>query len=332
MPVANEIIRKDIKGGTTYIAKLPILVMVCLLVGIFGGYAQGESQFDVKVLVSDEKGAGVADAQAEFIWRWSGLRSEGSGHLKAKTDKTGQASFTGKTNFKEYAYKASKNGFYPSDAITGVFDTQSDGKWEPWEKELKVILRPVKKPVPMYVKTIQGQLPMPGQWSGYDLKEGDWVTPHGQGKVSDIEIKAKGEGVRYENFRGEITLRFPGTGNGILVHTPSSHESQSTYTWPYEAPVSGYIREMTWKKSRTPNPSGNNKVDHYDEANNPRHLVIRVRGSLYGKIDPELKLVTGVKGQAFIKFTYYLNPDKTRNLEYDPARNLFGNSSATYAP
>ncbi len=28
---------------------------------------------------------------------------------------------------------------------------------------------------------------------------------------------------------------------------------------------------------------------------------------------------------AIIRFTYYLNPDGTRNVEFDPAKNLFRN-------
>jgi hypothetical protein len=47
-----------------------------------------------------------------------------------------------------------------------------------------------------------------------------------------------------------------------------------------------------------------------------------VIGGLYGKIDGSMECFPKNVDTAFVTFAYYLNPDGTRNLEFDPKRNL----------
>jgi hypothetical protein len=51
----------------------------------------------------------------------------------------------------------------------------------------------------------------------------------------------------------------------------------------------------------------------------------RVTQAMYGKIQGPLEFSTPDSKTAIIIMNYYLNPDHTRNLEFDPKRNLFGN-------
>jgi hypothetical protein len=45
--------------------------------------------------------------------------------------------------------------------------------------------------------------------------------------------------------------------------------------------------------------------------------------AMYGKIQGDINISAIRNNTLSIGFTYYLNPDHTRNLEFDPKRNLF---------
>ena len=49
--------------------------------------------------------------------------------------------------------------------------------------------------------------------------------------------------------------------------------------------------------------------------------------SVYGKIIGGIKFDAVFSKTGTIRFLYYLNPDYTRNLEFDPKRNMFDNLS-----
>jgi len=49
-----------------------------------------------------------------------------------------------------------------------------------------------------------------------------------------------------------------------------------------------------------------------------------LKRALYGKIIHDVLIEPRGSATGKIRFTYYLNPDYTRNLEYDPDVNLFG--------
>jgi hypothetical protein len=44
---------------------------------------------------------------------------------------------------------------------------------------------------------------------------------------------------------------------------------------------------------------------------------------MYGKIHGEIKFDPRGSKTALLGFKYYLNPDYTHNLEFDPTKNLF---------
>ena len=70
-----------------------------------------------------------------------------------------------------------------------------------------------------------------------------------------------------------------------------------------------------------------------DDTQLPRGFVFRVRAvvdskgevvsAMYGKIQGRFYFRIHEEGSARVIFTYYLNPDMSRNLEFDPERNLF---------
>ena len=87
------------------------------------------------------------------------------------------------------------------------------------DHDLTFVLRRIKNPIPMYAKRIDIIPPESEKWCGYDLKEGDWVTPHGRGKTSDFLMKTHvlRNNDEFEDFHYEFAIRFPNQHDGFAV-------------------------------------------------------------------------------------------------------------------
>jgi hypothetical protein len=160
---------------------------------------------------------------------------------------------------------------------------------------------------------------------------GDWVKPYGKGKISDFIIIVIKEYQDRNNYCGEMTITFSNEQDG-LYPVPATWVMDNTLSLklPHLAPESGY-KSRIWKKdsrdlkTRTMENSGNDD----------QHFYFRIRShvdndgtisALYGKIYRDIKFSIGNNTRntlVYIEFTYYLNPDGTRNTEFDPQKNLF---------
>ncbi len=49
----------------------------------------------------------------------------------------------------------------------------------------------------------------------------------------------------------------------------------------------------------------------------------KLKEAKYGKLHDDFDFGYAESNKVLLAFTYYLNPDGTRNLEFDPTRNLF---------
>jgi hypothetical protein len=187
----------------------------------------------------------------------------------------------------------------------------------------------------MYAKRVIGSLPTKDEWVGYDLELGDWVSPHGKGKHADFEFRGSGVLSNRLNYDGTLELRLPGDGNGILTNQMDAI-SGSELKMAYEAPVDGYQNEWRWRNVRSTEDKVRAISNFIDESYPGRGFIFRVRSVLdsqgrvirswYGKIPgPFVFDPRGRDSRSFVNFVYYLNPDSTRNLEFDPKQNLFRN-------
>jgi hypothetical protein len=251
---------------------------------------------------------------------------------------------------------ASKRGYYTTDTAwislqsggSDQFKPLKEGKWGENGRLLKIPLRPIKNPVPMYVKNVFLVFPNPGQWTGYDLEVGDWVAPYGKGRVSDLEFAGAGTWESSVEYDGTLTMRIPGDGNGIQALDISPDLQYCQFKSPYEAPEDGYLKEWRWRKSAMTRATARTKgmnVDDWredakrfiDEKYPNRMFIFRVRAEVdewgrvikaqYGKIYGPVESLVGNHGKGHVSFTHYLNPDYTRNLEYAPKQNLFPRES-----
>jgi hypothetical protein len=199
-------------------------------------------------------------------------------------------------------------------------------------------LRLIKNPVPMYVKSVDLKLPEKGDSIGFDFMAGDWVTPHGKGKVGDIKFTTSGYLHRYDDYSTRLQIEFPNEGDGLmLIDIPrKDHAERYEFRLDYEAPPSGYVGYYELSSAKSP--------DKPREVNMPKesaNYYFRIRtkkdedgnvvSALYGKIHNPINYSFSKKKKS-VRFYYYLNPDGTRNMESDPSTNLFPNGSIGFNP
>ncbi len=81
-------------------------------------------------------------------------------------------------------FMAQKTGYYPftSQHFLG-FSEKDNPDWNP---SATLLLKKIRNPIPMHVKTVSYFVPTNSQPVGFDLMSGDWVTPYGHGKTKDI--------------------------------------------------------------------------------------------------------------------------------------------------
>jgi hypothetical protein len=262
--------------------------------------------------------------------------------VSGKTDAEGKLRLSGETVFFDTSVRCRTEGYYDS-IIEKLFITgKNAGRWEPWPVEVKLVMKKVGNPKPMYVVQFDGQ-----QWLdfpekklgpfGFDLMAGDWVGPYGVGTVADFILKGVRESPdeRSQYPKGSVILSFSNPEDGMIS---LKEHGGSILVGPGVAPEDGYQNHwefVNWK----PHPTGASMVtwDFNDEVH-----IFRVRtkvdesGNLvsahYGKIHGRI-LGRMSKIAPRILMTYYLNgTPNDRGLEWDMRTNLIQNTSRMRIP
>jgi hypothetical protein len=219
---------------------------------------------------------------------------------------------------------ATKAGYYKTTTGYYFFKEAVGGKWQPWNPTIKMVLKPILKPIPMYARKVYDvKIPIVSQPVGFDLMASDWVAPHGKGKVSDFIFTLEKQYTSVDQpFDVTLTLRFANEDDGIQsVFAPIKGGSELRL--PRHAPEEGYQNKLIKSNSRK-SADAMIQRDYRDDQN----YFFRVRtmkkddkiiSAHYGKIDRDIEFW----GNEIIRFTYYLNPTPNdRNMEFDPQRNL----------
>ncbi len=234
----------------------------------------------------------------------------------------------------DIVYSIKKSGYYETRG-SYAFSRQKmpmviDGKWQPWNSTNTVILKPVKNPVPMYVREIDVLIPVLDHPIGFDLKKGDWVSPYGGGVRSDFLISFSKERRAKNDYDLNITLGFLNQGDGIQ-EIEIENPKNSNLRMPYEASLVGY--QTNWISHAGQRPeSGYFGTLVSDETKNYFYRVRTVmdengeiKSALYGKIYGAILFDVRGSETASLMFKYYLNPTPNdQNIEFDPDKNLFG--------
>jgi hypothetical protein len=309
------------------------------LLVILSGFqlAARDPLFRLTLHVVDDERAPVAQAEALIgaERRPKGDESGGKGvFVQGVTDEHGYFSAEMEAwDASQAGYRVQKKGHYGIWMSYRAKDPVH-GKWQPWNPTIEVLLKRIKNPVPMYAKRVEIKIPESNKPIGYDLMLGDLVAPYGKGEIPDLIFEADRNVVSYKDYDGTLTLRFSNEGDGLVEHEIERPDPPGL-RMPYTAPDDGYVPIKTWQESRHTSGRGNGKI--ISTASNRMNYFIRVRtirdkegkvvSALYGKIHGDFRWFIGARApKSGLAFTYYLNPAGTRNIEYDPKRNLLKSS------
>lgn len=301
----------------------PLLLVLWLLVSfaVVPAFARPEAKVTVKVL--DEDGKPISNANVTICFSTSPPRelrkglSDKDGLFTAAAPCVGRAICS--VNKEGCYYSTGEYWFRDADFL----------RWTPWNPTFELILKRIGQPVPMYARDMRIDIPELGKPIGFDLVEADWVAPYGRGKVGDFVFSLTQKYRNWNDFEATMNITFSNPGDGIQSVTgPPETYNGSELRLSRCAPADGYGKQWTAKVEHGPNGivQGEPKRDRYfffrvrsAEANGP------IAKSLYGKIHGDIEFYPRNSRTAWVRFCYYLNPDGTRNVEFDPKRNLFKN-------
>jgi hypothetical protein len=303
------------------------LFLAGLLVFWGTGCFPGEHKAQLTVRVTDDEGKPVADAMVAVL----GFNRE----RKGRTDRDGRFTATLRNGMSGVDIVVDKQSYYSIGRH--IYDFPGgyvDDRWQPWNPTIELQLRKKGKPVAMFEKEIQGlQVPLLDQPVGFDLEHGDWISPYGQGRISDFIFLAHSAMTNEQEYASKLLLTFSNPQDGLIIKRIHWRNDYGLVL-PGIAPEVGYSNRWEFVLNV-----------HYDQASKTRQTVsntseddnyyIRVRtrtapdgriqSAMYGKIHrgilhrPEYP-----SGKVSVGFYYYLNTNGTRNTESLSDRRRYG--------
>lgn len=304
------------------------------IVGIQDCYAFEYADAKITISVVSESGVPVANALVTGGFFSKDIAGGGT-DFKGYSDIKGQFSVSGRTHG-EISYLVRKDGYYYTSGkyrewFVGNGKVE-DGRWEPWNPTIEIVLKKIKDPIPMYAKRVREAIPTFDKPCGYDLQKGDWVVPYGIGVNSDLIFDFGG---RFKSLRDRdesLVISFSNEHDGVQEYISDTKQKSKLRT-PHNAPVHGYKKKWHRDKSMTDEGAWKNQ-----QLRKRYNLIFRVRTKLdkngnikeakYGKIYGDIEFGYSKQDEAMVIFKYYFNPDGTRNLEFNPKQNLFRNLSS----
>jgi len=306
-----------------------LLVYVCLIARL--SLAQHYVPTTATIAVHDDNGQPVKNVLLEGGFRDvsnAGSRDRFSG----TTDSNGVFVAKGHALI-GVGVRAVAEGYY--ETITSVpLDLKEGSRLEHWDVSVSVLLKPIRKPGPMYFRHVDNFSFDPfervgkyclGRTSSYDFVAGAFLPPTGTGSRGDVRFTWSmtihatnriGRALSYDSLsRVEMTNAVDGLCKGKPDGVIGGEGS--SYISAYEAPLDGYTNAITFYRNVRGTVAESNDDQHYlyyFRIRTQTNEMGQVTNALYGKI----------YGQINGNFTYYLNPTlNDRNVEVDPAKNLF---------
>ena len=219
---------------------------VSLSVDARRAFAKG-AIIDISFRIVNSIGKPVEDAQVKIA-----LSQEASEKFKSysgMTDTNGNWRIA--VNCSNIAnVRVMKEGYYETRIKRHLFsldyadvNSRIKGKqWSPWEQT--VVLKEKRAPVPL--ACIGGDFVFPSDTVvGFDLVKGDWVTPFGTGKLSDLAVfyTAMNPANRF-SIAMTNQIRIVASTNGGFI--PKTKDTFSQFLSAYEAPEDGYMQELVY--------------------------------------------------------------------------------------
>lgn len=296
--------------------KIPLLLLL-LVISVSCSMTFPVAKATIKVV--DELGNPIEGAKASISFELSKVVSE-----SGVTGSDGVFSASHRTAI-DIAFGAEKQGYYKSYGKYS-FTTSKTGRWQPWNPVFTLVLRKIGDPVPMYACQLRTvRLPYTNKKIGFDLIEYDLVSPYGKGKHADFIFNLEGKYNNEHEYDNTLTLTFSNKHDGIH-HVSEDRKLGSKFKLPRFAPETGYKNKLTKSISRTPGQP------YKSDSKEDNNYIFRIRSeekngkllrAMYGKIQGDIDFGLDRGRSISITFTPYLNPDYSRNLEFDPKQNLY---------
>jgi len=304
-----------------------VLLLAILTFVLISHPAHAQFLAKVTLKVVDEDGKPVEGANIMLCFRGGCLKKDA---LKGVTDNEGKFSVSGVSLDGQVGGEVSKIGYYDS-VFNNDFVKSKLGVWQPWNKQNKVVLRPKLKPVPMYVRDKFVTIPVADKAIGFDLIKFDWVAPYGLGSVADFIFHVTRSYDGGDNYESTMTLTFANKYDGIQsfeLDQGGDFNVGSEFRPPRYAPETGYKNKLVTRlDSNSPDANAYITKDtfHFFRIRSEVDNNGKLKRAMYGKMQGRLKADPRTRGKGAAKFElrYWLNPDYTRNLEFDIDRNLF---------
>jgi hypothetical protein len=318
------------------------LLLFMLMMGALCAEERPAAQITFKV--TDDFGRPVTGATIGMstFHHWQpgeGFGKDISETFTGVTDEKGLVTLSGNSLTGDFSYgPREKGGYYRGGGGSFQFKERKEGRWEPWNPAVEIVMKRVVNPIPMYARRM-GQmpkameLPAKNKSIGFDLMRGDWIAPYGTGSTADLTF-ALTEEVPFvgadKPFASMLTVTFSNPLDGIRsVLAPLN--GASALRLPRFAPEDGYVSKLEKRFGR---PAEDKTLD--TGVREDQNYFIRVRtvtdenhkikSAYYGKIIGDISCDVINSKTGYIQFTYCLNPTSLdRNMEFDPNRNLFGN-------
>jgi hypothetical protein len=281
----------------------------------------------ITVCVVDDEGKAVEKAEVAVL----GFNRERIGH----TDRQGKFTATLRNAKSSVDLVVDKKGYYSIHrhihAFTGGL---SNGRWLPWDPEVELQLRRKGKPVPMIEKEMRDvEIPVNDQPVGFDLELGDWVTPYGQGKISDFIFLARCAVTNEQDFATSLLITFSNSQDGLIIKRVPYRNSYGLLL-PGMAPETGYSNRWEFILNAHLNPtSGSREAESNSSEDDNFYVRVRTKVAADGRIQSAMygKIHRGIlhgpirrSGKVSVTFEYYLNPDGSRNTESLSDRRRYG--------
>jgi hypothetical protein len=296
---------------------------IVFFVGLVTGAAYGENRAKLTLKLVDDDGLALTNMPvvAGFYY---------SSKFSGKTDTNGLFVMDGNAKIGEANYFVQADGYYRSQGRYTYTGEVKNGCSQPWNPLATMLVRRIVNPVAMYAKRVEAELPLLDQPVGYDLIKGDWVAPCGGGIIADITVELKKRVADKFDFDSSICISFPNLGDGML-ETSRRPFNDSSFKLPRLAPDKGYaMTNFIASYSSTNYFRPDENMSYFFRIRTQTNLEGNVISALYGKIPFYIGFAVRRYKTGVMLFPYCLNPTPNdRNMEFDPAKNLFKNLKST---
>jgi hypothetical protein len=302
-----------------YNAKLLGILFAALVVSVCNGKPPRAT---VTVHVTDsETHLPVPGALAGITFTVPGDRGAAVDLLRSGlTDANGDFHATENTMFYIGA-GAQKTGYYKTGVGVDLQPTLKDTYGE--DLVVPILLKPIVNPIAMYARRrARLEIPTIKEPVGFDLLSFDWLPPYGKGVVADLLFTL------IENLPDKssktLSLSFSNIDDGIMPVDGDSKQG-SALRMPRTAPEEGY--QSQWVRVVDARYAPKENRNYFYRIRTVRDGT-KIRSAMYGKIHGDIGVDTINSKTALVFLSYYLNPDGTRNVEFDPSKNLFNELSS----